>query len=160
MRPSLSLAVLLSVSACKPVNQVEAVPAQTIEVAAPSNTPLEEPPDNALYGVEREGVQVGIWSQKAIYSGTEPRNVWLFIRRKRNSMISVAEIYKDSRVSISDANGLSATIPVGAPVDGMVNWTYQAGGISESLAKLSVGDYELVWKTGDFISNRIKLKIQ
>ena len=41
MRPYLSLAVLLFISACKPSNQVQVVPAQFIELVPPRDTHIE-----------------------------------------------------------------------------------------------------------------------
>jgi hypothetical protein len=124
---------------------------------------LPEPPSDAQAGVEHDGVQIGLWTQKATYSGDEIRNVWIFARKKGDSDISIGvggNLFKESFIYITDKDEVVTKIPVGGGSDGPVDASYIGGGISDRLTKLPAGDYELVWKTDKFESNILKINIK
>ena len=135
--------------------------ADTLYEKAHQNLP--EPPSDAQAGVEHDGVQIGLWTQKAIYSGDEIRNVWIFARKKGDSDISIGvggNLYKESFIYITNKDKLVTKIPMGGACDGNTYPSEVAGGISDWLAKLPAGDYELVWKTDKFESNGLQINIK
>jgi hypothetical protein len=124
---------------------------------------LPSPPADAKAGVIHDGVQIGLWTQKENFTGDEIRNVWIFARKTRSSAITIGvggRLYKDSFLYITDATKKVTKIPAKGPVDGMVDPSAFAGGISGWLAKLPKGTYDLVWKTEKFKSNTLRINIQ
>ncbi len=124
---------------------------------------LPSAPLDAKGGMVRDGVQIGLWTEKESYTGNEIRNVWLFARKEMGSPYRIGvdgNIYKESIFYITDSEGKVTKFPIGGAIDGMVDPVQYFGGISGLLEKLPPGRYELVWKTEKFESNRIKINIK
>ena len=135
--------------------------------AAPEPKPdwseLLEPPADAPAGEKHDGVQIGLWTEKPVYEGNEIRNVWMLARSDRSSAITIGvggSLFQDSFLYITSNDKNVAKIPLNGGIDGIVNPTEFCGGLSGLLAKLPLGKYELIWRTGAFTSNRIVIEIK
>jgi len=124
---------------------------------------LPSPPADALAGQSVDGVQIGLWTEKSVYRGNEIRNVWMLDRNDRSSATTIGvggNLFDHSFLHVSSKHVVVAELPVGSGIDGMVNPASRAGGISEILANLPSGIYQLIWKTSTVESNTITIEIR
>jgi hypothetical protein len=124
---------------------------------------ISEPPIDALTGKTHQGVQIGLWTEKSIYVGTEIRNVWRLVRNDRSSDITIGvggSLYRNSFVYVTSNGEEIAKLPLNGGIDGIVNPTHIAGGLSQQLAMLPSGAYQLIWKTETHESNSITIEIK
>lgn len=131
--------------------------------AAAEHSELPNPPDEAACGQKVDGIQIGLWTEKSVYRGNEVRNVWMFARTDRSSPTTIGvggNLFEHSFLYISSKNVVVATLPLDGGIDGILNPTSMAGGISGMLADLPRGTYQLVWKTDMFESNTIAIEIE
>lgn len=124
---------------------------------------IVEPPGDAPTGKKQDGVQIGLWTEKAAYEGNEIRNVWLIARNDRSSSITIGvggSLYSGSYLFVTTSDEEVAKIPIGGGIDGIVNPTGISGGLSGQLATLPVGTYQFIWKTATHESNSIEIEIK
>lgn len=124
---------------------------------------ISEPPMNAPTGQKHEGVQIGLWTEKLVYDGDEIRNVWMLARSDRSSDIIIGvggSLFKNSFLYITSDDKNVLKLPLDGGIDGIVNPSSIAGGLSGKMAKLPSGRYQLTWKTELLISNTITIEIK
>ena len=124
---------------------------------------ISRPPTDTPTGQKHQGVQIGLWTEKAVYVGAEIRNVWIIARDDRSSDITIGvggSLYRNSFVYVTSNNVDIAKFPLDGGIDGMVNPTSVAGGLSQQLAILPCGTYNLIWKTATHESNTITIEIK
>jgi len=134
----------------------------TCPASATDLVDLPSPPADAPAGQKLDGIQIGLWTEKSVYHGNEIRNVWRFALSDRKSGVTIGvggNLYEHSFLYISRDGVVIATLPMTAGIDGIVNPTSTAGGISGMLSDLPSGTYHLVWKTNAFESNTIVIEI-
>ncbi|MEM8953405.1 MAG: hypothetical protein AAGD22_04555 [Verrucomicrobiota bacterium] len=122
-----------------------------------------EPPRDAPTGEAQDGVQIGLWTEKAEYEGNEIRNVWTIARNDRSSSITIGvggSLYSGSYLFVTKSDEKIAKFPIGGGVDGIVNPTSIFCGLSGKLATLPAGTYQLLWKTDTHESNLIEVEIK
>ncbi|OYV05664.1 MAG: hypothetical protein CFE26_10385 [Verrucomicrobiales bacterium VVV1] len=124
---------------------------------------ISEPPREAPVGKLHKGVEIGLWTENRIYGGTKIRNVWMHARKDKDSTITFGvggSRYKNSFLHITSNGKEIDKIPLSGPLDGMVDPTSSAAGLSGFLAKLPSGTYQLIWKTDTHWSNAITVEIR
>lgn len=124
---------------------------------------LASPPDNAIAGEMHDGIQIGLWTEKPVYQNNELRNIWIFARKNGDSNVTIGvggSLFEDSYLYIYHNDKEVRKSPIDGGIDGMVNPSYFARGISGFFDDLSEGNYKLVWKTNKFESNAITIAIK
>jgi hypothetical protein len=126
---------------------------------------LKEPPPAPPHGEVRDGVSLGIWSEKDRYSLGSPMNVWIILNYQRKDANGHRVPYPKG---FFDHSYLFITLPSGKvttrrliePPDRIEGYGFM-GGISEMLQGIidSPGVYKLQWKIDKLESNEVQLTV-
>ncbi|MEZ5326327.1 MAG: hypothetical protein R3F19_14855 [Verrucomicrobiales bacterium] len=119
---------------------------------------LQAPPMEAVAGKTQDGIQIGLWTEKAIYHGDEIRNIWIIARKKGTSNTTIGvggNLFRESFLYIYRDGIEVKKIPQQGGSDGVRDAIGFSGGISSFLNGLPNGTYQMIWKTEQFASNSI-----
>ena len=80
---------------------------------------ISEPPMDTPAGQKHDGVQIGLWTEKPVYQGSEIRNLWMLARKNSDSAIAIGvggSLFKDSFLYITSNDKEVAKIPLRGPL--------------------------------------------